>query len=67
MAAHHVCLHVPAADRLQHEEAHVQDALQGGRPGKKNEGCFQATSSEVSLTWAVIPVLCLAGETHFIH
>ena len=34
MAAHVVCLHVSAADRLQHEETHVQDALQGGRPGR---------------------------------
>lgn len=35
MAAHIVCLHVSAADRLQHEETHVQDALQGGRPGRR--------------------------------
>ncbi len=34
MASHFVCLHVSAADRLQHEETHVQDALQGGRPGR---------------------------------
>lgn len=35
MAAHLVRLHVPPPDGVQHEETHVQDALQGGRPGRK--------------------------------
>lgn len=39
MAAHDLRLHVPAADGLQHEETHVQDALQGGRPGGSCDYC----------------------------
>ena len=37
VAPHFVCLHVSAPDRLQHEETHVQDALQGGRPGRTDD------------------------------
>ncbi len=43
VAAHYVCLHVSATDRLQHEETHVQDALQGGRPGMKTPTSVQNT------------------------
>lgn len=36
VAAHFVRLHVPSPDGVQHEETYVQDALQGGRPGRRN-------------------------------
>lgn len=39
VAAHDLRLHVPAADRLQHEETHIQDALQGGRSGGSCDFC----------------------------
>lgn len=39
VAAHDLRLHVPAADGLQHEETHVQDALQGGRSGGSCDYC----------------------------
>ena len=34
LAAHLLRLPVPAAHRLQHAQTHLQDALQGGRPGE---------------------------------
>lgn len=40
MAAHYLCIPLPATDRLQHEATHLQDALQGRRFGEW--GCSTA-------------------------
>lgn len=53
MAAHDFRLHVLAADGLQHEETHVQDALQGGRPGGSRDDC---------LTGAQLPRTSVTGS-----
>lgn len=44
LAAHLLRLPVPAAHRLQHAQTHLQDALQGGRPGEwsRAQVCAQA-------------------------
>lgn len=65
VVAHLFCVHVPSADRLQHEETHLKDALQGGRPGRKEE---QSRGSSASLSSSALRTgSCVAGETHFIH
>lgn len=66
VAPHVICLHVPAADRLQHEETHIQDALQGGRSGRRTRAS-ESSHRLLFIRVVGLTLLFVAGETHFIY